>query len=404
MAQAPWLTIIGIGDNGLESLSAEARAALDAATAVLAPRRVLDSLDLAGREVLDWAAGVGPTVEMLKARRGTPLTVLATGDPMHFGVAATLLRHFVPAEMRILPSPSAFSLAAARLGWPLQDVACISLHGRPVAGIAAHLGQGRRIIALTSDGEGVREAATILSGMGYGGSQFTVLEHMGGPRERIERFTAAEIGERTFADFNTLAVECRRDPETLVDGQTPGLPDEAFIHDGQLTKREVRAVVLSHLRPGAGRRLWDIGAGCGSVAIEWLRMAPNSEAVAVERVAERIAMIKENAKALGVPYLRVLEGAAPAALAGLSRPDAVFIGGGISAPEMFETAWEALDDGGRLVATAVTLEGEGRLAELYFRHGGSLTRIAVSHAEPVGRFSGWKPLMPVTLWSAEKGE
>jgi precorrin-6B C5,15-methyltransferase / cobalt-precorrin-6B C5,C15-methyltransferase len=402
MAEAPWLTLLGIGDDGAESLTPAQRRALDGARLVVGSRRVLDRLTLGERQVLDWSAGVQATIRQILARRGEPVCVLATGDPMHYGIGATLLAHVAASEMRILPSPSAFSLAAARLCWPLQDVAQISLHGRAVERLAAHLSEGRRILALTSDGGTIGQAADILRKSGYGGSRLVILEHMGGPQERVVETIADQIGEGRFADFNTLAIECRADAPPMADGAVPGLPDDAFRHDGQLTKREVRAVVLAHLRPAWGRMLWDVGAGCGSVAIEWMRAAEGARAVAIERDAGRLAMLRENAGRLGAPDIDVVEGRAPEALADLDAPQAVFIGGGLSGAGVFDACWTALCPGGRLVATAVTLESEARMLALHAEHGGELVRIAVSRAEPVGRFSGWKPFMPVTLWTLEK--
>ncbi|WP_404864358.1 precorrin-6y C5,15-methyltransferase (decarboxylating) subunit CbiE [Georhizobium sp. MAB10] len=401
----PWLTIIGIGEEGVAGLSPRATAAIAEAEALLGARRVLDALsglDLAGKAILDWSDGFEPTLIAILARRGSPLVILATGDPMHFGIGSTLARHVAPAEMEIIGTPSAFSLAAARLGWPLQDVACISLHGRPVARLAAHLADGQRILALTSDGQTVQEAAAILARAGYGASRLTVLEHLGGPRERIVDLEAREAQGQLFADFNTLAITCIADAGVMIDGPMSGLPDDAFEHDGQMTKREIRAAVLAHLRPGGSRLLWDVGAGCGSVAVEWLRAAPLARAIAIEPVERRLAMIRANAETLGVPHLSIVEGRAPSGLAGLAQPDAVFIGGGISTDGTFETAWAALRGNGRFVASAVTLESEARLLDLHARFGGNLVRMAVSRAEPVGRFMGWKPLMPVTLWSVTK--
>jgi precorrin-6B C5,15-methyltransferase / cobalt-precorrin-6B C5,C15-methyltransferase len=401
----PWLTIIGIGEEGVAGLSSRALAAIAGADAILGARRVLDALsgvDLTGKTVLDWSDGFEPTMAAILSRRGSPLVILATGDPMHFGIGSTLARHIPPAEMAIVGAPSAFSLAAARLGWPLQNVACISLHGRPVARLAAHLADGQRILALTSDGQTVQEAAAILARAGYGASRLTVLEHLGGPRERIVDLKAREAQGQLFADFNTLAITCIADAGVMIDGPMSGLPDDAFEHDGQMTKREIRAAVLAHLRPGGSRLLWDVGAGCGSVAVEWLRAAPLARAIAIEPVERRLAMIRANAETLGVPHLSIVEGRAPSGLAGLAQPDAVFIGGGISTDGTFETAWAALRGNGRFVASAVTLESEARLLDLHARFGGNLVRMAVSRAEPVGRFMGWKPLMPVTLWSVTK--
>lgn len=401
----PWLTIIGIGDNGLDSLTPPARLLFEAARTVIAPARVLERVDCGEREVIPWTFGVRQTLELLRERRGRPTTILATGDPMHFGIGATLMRELDVTELRIIPSPSAFSLAASRLGWALQNVAQISLHGRSVHGLVADIQPGARIIALTSVGRTVVEAAQILVGQGFGPSKLRVLEHMGGPDERIVTGTAAGFAEQMpgFADFNTLAIDCVAAPGARILPAVPGLPDSAFRHDGQLTKREVRAVTLSHLAPAPGAVLWDIGAGCGSVGIEWMRAALGAKAIAIESQQSRRDMMAENALMLGAPALEIVAGTAPEALADLVQPDAIFIGGGISNAGVFEAAWTALKPHGRLVANAVTVEGEARLFALQAAHGGALSRLQISRAEPVGRFLGWKPLMPVTIWSVDKG-
>ena len=405
MAEAPWLTLLGIGDNGLDSLTPPARALFEAARTVIAPERVLEEIDTGSREVIPWTFGVKQTITMLMERRGTPVTILATGDPMHYGIGATLMRHIEAAEMRVIPTQSAFSLAAARLGWALQDVASISLHGRSVHLLAAHLTPGNRIIALTSTGRTIGEAADILVARGYGRSRVIVLEHMGGRGEkRIEMDAETIVAERPiFADFNTLAVSCAAGEGAALLSAAPGLPDDAYEHDGQLTKSEVRAVTLSRLAPVPGALLWDVGAGCGSVAIEWMRAARGARAIAIEQVETRRAMIAANALSLGAPTLDIVAGEAPAALGGLAAPDAVFIGGGVTGEGVFEACWATLKPGGRLVANAVTVEGETRIASLRDQFGGDLVRLQVSRAEPVGRFSGWRPLMPVTLWSVTKG-
>jgi len=404
-AKAPWLTIIGIGDNGLDSLTPPARTLFEAARTIIAPERVLARIDCGGRETIPWTFGIKETLALVMARRGTPVTILATGDPMFYGVGATLMRQLDAVEMRVIPSPSAFSLAAARLGWALQDVAMISLHGRSVHGLASHVHPGARIIALTSTGHTVIEAAQILSARGYGRSEMHVLEHIGGPDERVKVLRADRIAadKPVFADFNTLAVACEAQPGTMVLPSVPGLPDEAFEHDGQLTKQEVRAVTLSRLGPVPGGLLWDVGAGCGSIGIEWIRAARGASAIAIEANEARRKMTAHNAITLGAPGLEIVAGTAPDALADLKMPDAVFIGGGISNDGVFEAAWEALKPFGRLVANAVTVEGEARLFALQSVHGGELIRMQVSRAEPVGRYLGWKPLMPVTIWSVTKG-
>jgi precorrin-6B C5,15-methyltransferase / cobalt-precorrin-6B C5,C15-methyltransferase len=398
----PWLTIVGIGDNGLSSLSPEALSLIWQAEMIVVSER-LDTVltGLPPKTVLNWAEGYRDVLDQIINMRGTPVTILATGDPMHFGIGATLRRHFAQEEMRVLPSPSAFSLAASRLSWALQDVAQISLHGRPVETLVRYLQPGGRIIALTSDASTIRKAAELLVAQGYSGSLFHVLEHMGGERERVRLFSLEDIveGEHEFSDFNTIAIHCVRAP--VFRPLVPGLSDEAFVHDGQLTKREVRAVTLSHLMPFQNALLWDVGAGCGSVSIEWMRAG--GRAIAIEQKPERVEMIRLNAANLGVPGIQIAEGAAPLALDDLKAPDAIFIGGGITVEGLFEACWAALKPGGRMVANAVTIEGEMALASLYAQLGGEMVRMAVSRAEPVGRFSAFKPLMPVTLWSVEKG-
>lgn len=408
----PWLTIIGIGDNGLQSLTPPALALLKTAKTLIAPQRVLDSLDLAALdletcEIVPWTMGVKPTLALLDARRGTPVTMLATGDPMFFGIGATMRRSIAADEMLVIPSPSGFSLAAAHVGWALQDVACISLHGRAVAGLQPHILPGNRILSLTSTGRTVHEAADQLVARGYGESALTVLEHLGGRDERVETLKAQEVGgfdadKPRFADFNMLAIHCVAGDEAAIHAPVPGLPDDAFVHDGQLTKQEVRAVTLAALQPCPHALLWDVGAGCGSVAIEWIRAARGARAIAVEPKDTRRTMMAQNATTLGAPGLEIVDGTAPDALSGLEAPDAVFVGGGLTADGVFDACWQVLKPGGRLVANAVTVESETRLVQLQAGHGGTMSRLAVSRAEPVGRFQGWKPLMPVTQWRVQK--
>lgn len=408
----PWLTIVGIGDDGIATLTPQAIELVRQAETLVAPERVLENLDLAAlglteAEIVPWTMGVGPTLQFLEERRGRPVTILATGDPMHFGIGATMRRKLAPEEMQVLPSPSGFSLAAARLGWSLSDAACISLHGRAVVGVHPHILPENRIVSLTSVARTIHEVADILVARGYGRSVMTVLEHMGGNRERTVKLTAEEVGpydpdNPKFADFNVLGVECVAGEGAALYAAVPGLPDEAFIHDGQLTKSEVRAATLAALKPCPQALLWDVGAGCGSISIEWMRAARGAKAFAVETKRERVRMIVDNAAALGTPRIKVITGEAPATLKDLDRPDAVFIGGGVTDEGVFETCWEALKPGGRLVANVVTIEGETRLAHLHQDHGGTMRRIAVSRLEKVGGFSGWKPLMPVTQWAVDK--
>jgi precorrin-6Y C5,15-methyltransferase (decarboxylating) len=397
-----WLTIIGIGDDGLNGLPENSLLLLRHAQLIIAPDRLIKTSDYPGAEVRFWSEGFQPVLNLIQERRGTPVCLLATGDPMHYGIGATLARYFGLDEMQILPSLSAYSLAAARLGWALQDVDCISLHGRPASKLAVSLCPGRRILAYTSGANTVREAAEILEQNGYGASQVTVLEHMGGASERIVFLSVAQAKQHRGSDFNTLAIACGADRDCHVLPTVAGLPDDAFQHDGQLTKREIRAATLAALAPYPGAVLWDVGAGCGSIAIEWLRAARGAKAFAIEDNAVRRGMMAANAARLGVPDLKIIEGRAPEALAGLPAPEAVFIGGGITEPNVFETCFQELKPGGRLVANAVTVEGEARLIALAQAWGGSLSRMAVSRAEPVGKFLAFKPMMPVTMLTLQK--
>jgi precorrin-6Y C5,15-methyltransferase (decarboxylating) len=257
-------------------------------------------------------------------------------------------------------------------------------------------------LILSEDATTPAAVAALLCARGYGGSRITVLEHLDGARERRLDGTAADWSANDVADLNTLAVDCTAGANAPLLPRSPGLPDEAFRHDGQMTKREVRAATLAALAPVAGQLLWDVGAGCGSIAVEWMRAAPRAQAVAIERQAARRAMIAENAESLGTPLLKIVAGEAPAALAGLDAPDAVFVGGGASNDGLIEACWRALKPGGRLVANAVTLEGEQALLAWQQQHGGALTRFAIARAEPVGPFQGWRPMMPVTQYASIK--
>jgi len=328
--------------------------------------------------------------------------VLASGDPMWFGVGATLAKHFAPEEMTILPVAGAFSLAAARLAWSLPDVATITLHGRKLELLNAHLTPNRRILILSENGDTPAQVARLLAGRGYGDSLLQVLEHLGGPAEQRVAGTAKSWTHPRCADLNTIAVTCVASAEATVLADAPGLADDLFEHDGQLTKREVRAATIAALMPLPGQMLWDVGAGCGSFGIAWMRASRYGQAIAIERDAARAQVILRNAAHLGVPTLRLVQGAAPTALADLATPDTIFIGGGIGGDGVAERCWAALRPGGRLVANVVTVEGEAVLARLQRDWGGNLTRIAVSRAEKVGGLLGWRPLMPVTQFATVK--
>jgi precorrin-6Y C5,15-methyltransferase (decarboxylating) len=398
----PWLAIVGIGEDGFAGLSAAARTLIETAETLIGGERHLAMVPSGAAERLVWQRPLTDTIGAIAARRGRRVTVLASGDPLWYGVGAVLARHFPGDEMTILPQPGAFSLTAARLGWAIADCAALSLHARPLDTLRLHLAPQRRLLLLSEDGTTPRTVARLLTELGWGPSRLTVFEHLGGPREAVFSEEARDWGERLTADLNTIALECRPGPEARPLPWLAGLPDDAFEHDGQLTKREVRAMTLAALAPLPGETLWDIGAGCGSIAIEWLRATESGAAVAVERNPDRAAMIARNAAALGVPGLQIVVGAAPQALAGLDPPDAIFVGGGIAGPELLPAVWETLRPGGRLVANVVSLAGERVLLDWQATHGGTLTRIAISHAEPLGMQQTWRPQLPVTQLAAAK--
>jgi precorrin-6Y C5,15-methyltransferase (decarboxylating) len=327
-----------------------------------------------------------------------PVVVLGSGDPFLYGVGATLSRRIGAAEMHVIPAPSSFSLAASRLGWPLQKVATVSLHGRPLDLIRPHLHHGRRIIALTSDAETPGQLAQLLRVSGFGQSELHVLEALGGQRER-QRHARADCFDLAAVDpLNVCAIEVVAGEGARTIAFTPGLSDALFEHDGQITKQDVRAITLAALAPCHGELLWDIGAGSGSIGIEWMLADPSLRAIAIEQSSERAARIARNAFAFGVPGLAIVEGVAPGALANLPEPDAIFVGGGGSEAGLLEAALQALKRGGRIVANAVTLEMEAMLLSMHQKNGGMLTRIEIAGAASLGGMKGWRPAMPVTQW------
>ncbi|QRG09856.1 precorrin-6y C5,15-methyltransferase (decarboxylating) subunit CbiE [Xanthobacter dioxanivorans] len=392
-----WLSIVGIGEDGADGLSPAARAAISAAEMVFGgPRHLALAGALVTGEARTWPSPF--SLSGVLAARGRRVCVLASGDPFLHGVGASLSRHVPALEMRAFPAPSAFSLAAARLGWALQEADLVSLHARPVARLRPFLQDGARLILLTSDGNGPRQVADFAAAHGFGPSRLVVLEALGGPAERVRETQAEAFAFTDVAALNVVALEVVAAPDAAVLPLASGLPDEVFAHDGQITKREIRALTLSSLAPRRGELLWDIGAGAGSIAIEWLLAHPSLAAIAIEENPERAARIARNASSLGVPHLKVVEGAAPGALAGLPAPDVIFIGGGASEAGVFDAARAALKGGGRMVANAVTLETEALLLAAHARLGGDLVRIALSRSSPVKGMTGWRPAMPVTQW------
>nr|WP_232792619.1 precorrin-6y C5,15-methyltransferase (decarboxylating) subunit CbiE [Actinacidiphila yeochonensis] len=399
------MTVVGIGADGWEGLSGPARAALRAAETLLGARRQLGYLppECPGERVA-WPSPLRSALPgLLAAHAGRRVAVLASGDPFCYGIGRALAEELGPGALRVLPHPSSLAYACARLGWPAEETGTVSLVGRPADRLAAALHDGRRLLVLVPDAAGPAEVAALLRDRGFGPSRLRVLEQLGGPAERTSAEGTADGWDQPPGDpLAVVAVECRRAGDALRLGAVPGLPDDAYDHDGQLTKRHVRAATLAVLAPAPGELLWDVGGGSGSVAVEWMRAHPSCRAVSVERDPVRAARIGENARRLGVPGLRVVTGRAPEALDGLPVPDAVFVGGGLTVPGLLDACWGALPPGGRLVANTVTLESEALLGAWYRRLGGELVRLAVAHAVPVGGFTGWRQAMPVTQWSVTK--
>jgi precorrin-6Y C5,15-methyltransferase (decarboxylating) len=397
---AAWLHIVGIGEDGLDGLVPAARSVVEAAEIIIGGDRHHDLSAAVESERVAWPSPFDALIDVLNGYRGKRVVVLATGDPLWFSVGARIGREIDPSEISYHPQLSAFQLAAARMGWSLADVETLTVHGRPVEQMIAFIQPDQRLLVLTTGAQTPAQIASFLTERGFGGSRMSVLAAMGGENEL--RFDGvSESWDHEVPAFNTLAVECVAAPDAALLPRVPGLADALFVSDGTMTKQEVRAATVAKLMPMRGALLWDIGTGCGSVAIEWMRAARYARAIGIEPRADRRAMAATNALALGAPKLEILDGTVPAALDGLEAPDAIFIGGGLSA-ETFDAAWAALRPLGRMVANAVTLESEAVLTQLHAEHGGELVRIIVQRAEPVGRMTGWRPSMPVTQWNLVK--
>jgi precorrin-6Y C5,15-methyltransferase (decarboxylating) len=409
-----WLAIIGIGEDGVEGLSPAACTLIRSAVLVVGGARHLalaEGLIRGARHLalaeglirgsrLTWPHPLSDAYPAILARRGEPVAVLASGDPYWFGIGGTLSA-LVPADETIcLPAPSAFTLACARLGWALQDVDTLSFCGRPLEALLPRLQPGRRILALSADAATPASIAASLRTHGFGGSALHLLEALGGPRERHRRFTAAQPPPDDVGPLNLMAIEVMTEPGARVIPLAAGLPESLFEHDGQITKREVRAVTLSALSPRTGELLWDVGCGSGSIAIEWSLCHPANRAIGIEMRVERAERARRNALSLGVPQVRIVTGPAPVAFAGLPTPDAIFIGGG--AASAMDASWEALRTGGRIIVNAVTIDTEARLFEAQRRHGGTLTRLAVERLDTIGNMRGFQPAKTITQWAAEK--
>lgn len=396
MGETAWLSLIGIGADGEAGLSPAARAWLTEAEVIYGGARHLAMLpDLAG-EKRPWPSPLEDFYPQLPGLRGRKVCVLASGDPFLFGIGSLIAERLAPGEYRCLPAPSSVALAAARLGWAQQDATAVSLHGRPLHRIIPHLTPKARLLVLSWDGTTPAKLGALLTDRGFGPSRLWVLETLGGADERIRETRADAVPQTGFAALNLIALEVAATPEARILPRSPGLPDAWFAHDGQITKRDVRALTLAALAPKPGELLWDVGAGSGSIGIEWLLAAPSGRVIAIEPRADRAAFIAENVQRFGTPDIEIIHGSAPKALDGLPPPDAIFVGGG--GPDVIAAAFERLPPGARLVANAVTLESQAALIGLHGQHGGRLLQIALADSAPLGPYRGFTPARPLLQW------
>ncbi len=396
----PWLHIVGIGEDGMDGLTPATRAVVEAAEIIIGGERHHALATDIGAERVSWPSPFNALIETLQVQRGKRVVVLASGDPLWYSVGARIGRSIDPAEIIYHPQVGAFQMAAARMGWSMADLETLTVHGRPVEQMIAYIQPDQRLLILTTGAETPAQIAAFLAARGFGQSKMTVLANMAGEDEA--RFDGvAESWSHEVPPFNTLAVDCIAAPDAALLPRVPGLADELFVSDGTMTKQEVRAATLAKLMPMRGALLWDIGCGCGSVAVEWMRAARYARAIGIEPRADRRAMAAANALALGAPKLELIDGMVPAALDGLASPDAIFIGGGLS-HEVFTSAWAALRPLGRMVVNAVTLESEAELIALHKEFGGDLAKLQISRVAPIGPLSGWKPFRPVTQLSLVK--
>ncbi|MEC3956168.1 precorrin-6y C5,15-methyltransferase (decarboxylating) subunit CbiE [Nocardia sp. CDC153] len=398
------IPVIGIGADGWDGLGGPARREIAACEVLLGSARQLALIPEGetDAERVSWPSPLVPALPgLLERYAGRRLGVLASGDPMFFGIGTTLTKLVGAQALRVFPQPSSVSLACARLGWALHETPVVSAVGRPVETVLPEVSDGRRVLVLSSDEGTPGQLANLLARNGFGGSTLTVLEQLGGPDERLLTGIAARWDHPLGDALNIVALDCAADPQALRLTRIPGLPDEAYGGDGQLTKSEVRALTLSALAPAPGELLWDVGGGSGTIAIEWCRTNPACRAIAFERIESRRKQIAENATSLGVPRVEV-RGPAPESFAETPTPDAIFIGGGLTQEGMFDACWQRLRPGGRLVASAVTAESDALLLTLAERHGGVLRRFQIYRAEPLGGFTAFRPQLPVTQWSVVK--
>jgi precorrin-6B C5,15-methyltransferase / cobalt-precorrin-6B C5,C15-methyltransferase len=398
----PWLSIIGLGEDGLDGLSGAARDRLAQADLIAGGRRHLALVASLGKATLEWDTPFAASIPKLLAHRGKRVVALCSGDPFWYGAGSVFADAVAAEETLAIPAPSTFAWAAARLRWRLEETNTLGLHARPLELLRPHLRTGARSIVLLRDGAAPAQIARYLDGLGFGPSRLTILEALGGPHERIRVATAASFTVNDIQSPVAVAIEAIANPDAIIIPRVAGLPDELFENDGQLTKREIRAVSLSTLAPRGGELLWDIGAGSGAIGIEWLLAHPANRAIGIEAREDRLVTARANAQSLGVPHFDLRHGTAPDALKDLPTPDAVFVGGGASRDGVLDAIWQALPPGGRLVVNSVTLETEAVLIAWQARHGGNLLRLSVERAGAVGGLTGWRAAMPVVQWSVTK--
>ncbi|WP_252365302.1 precorrin-6y C5,15-methyltransferase (decarboxylating) subunit CbiE [Saccharomonospora piscinae] len=393
------IVVVGIPADGWAGLPPAARTELTRCDVLLGGRRQLDLVPDTGAEQVPWPSPLLPALDgLLREYAGRRVGVLASGDPLLSGIGGTLVRRLGAKAVRVVPSVSSVALARARLGWPAdgaETAEVVRITGTDVSPVLRAAGDGGRMLVLSADGDTPGAVAALLARHGFGDSRLTLLENLGAADERRLDGLARDWAHEPVAPLNVLAVAVAG-PEAPP--LTPGLPDDAFAHDGQLTKSLVRATALAALAPRPGELLWDVGSGSGSVAVEWARLHPANRAVAVEARADRAERIRHNAERHGAA-VRVTHGSAPAVLGELPRPDAVFVGGGVSEPGLLPACHDVLGPGGRIVAHGVTIEAERALAEAHAAYGGELTRLSVQRAAPLGTFTSWEPARPVTQWS-----
>ncbi len=408
MVQTKWLSLIGVGAEGLSGLADSARVLLSQAQVIVGGTRHLAMLpDSDTRTRWAWESPLSETLKKIATIAPEPVCILASGDPLFYGIGATLVQHFSLEEMTIIPSLPSVSLACSRLGWAWHQVEILSLCGRPLELLNAVLYPQARLIVLSAGSETPAQVAAHLTAKGYGNSLLHVLANLGTSSELHTISTAKQGLEFPVAPLNLLGIDCQWDAGNFPlppypNSRQAGLPDSAYSHDGQLSKQEVRAMTLAALAPLPGQMLWDVGAGCGSIGIEWMRAHPRCQAIAIERHPQRLRYIAENAATLGTPHLQVVAGAAPNALNDLPQPDAIFIGGGVHLPQMLETCWRALKPGGRLVVNAVTVNSEQVIVYWQNQVGGRLRRISIQRAETLGNYLAWRAMTPVTQWQVSK--